>query len=151
MTALFRKAVVVIYWVTLPLALLVCAGWLIGAVMKPADAQPWMMAGAAAFAGLVGWRLWLNSRALGWGGPMPPAPRLLMVFAPLAAVAFAGIGVMAVGLAWLIYGFWLTDVPHAGDVAVGPLIGGVLSLGVGGALIAPLALCLRRKPGANPP
>ena len=146
MKALFRKSVVVFYWLVLPLALLSCAGWLIMAAMDPSSARSWMMAvGAAAFAGVVGWRLWLNSRSVGWGGPMPPPRRLLLVFLPLAAIALAGLILMFLGLGWLAYGFWLADV-HTEDAAVAPLIGGALSLGVGAMLIVPLALRLRRRP-----
>ena len=157
MKTLFRTSVVAIYWVALPLALLVCAGWLIGAMMDPSSARTWMMAaGAAAFASLVGWRLWLNSRSLGWGGPMPPPRRLLLVFAPLAVIALAGVGVAATGLAVVAFGIGLLISPDQaaaqyGDPARGALLylgGGVMIFLVGAALTLPLLRSLRRKPVA---
>ena len=144
--ALFRKAVVVFYWSVLPLVLLGGLGGVFAAVVNPANPRPWVStAGAAAFAGLIGWRLWLNSRAVGWGGPMPSARRLLLVFAPLAGVALIGVVVMVLGLAWLAAGLWYAD-RGAEDAAIGALIGGVLALAGGAALIVPLALRLRRRP-----
>lgn len=145
----FRKAVVIFYWLILPLVLLGCLGGVFAAVVNPANPRPWLSAAvAAAFAGLIGWRLWLNSRAVGWGGPMPPARRLLLVFAPLAVVALTGVVVKFLGLAWLGAGLWYAD-RGAEDAAIGALIGGVLASGSGAALIVPLALRLRRRPLRN--
>ncbi|CAN7348935.1 hypothetical protein [Brevundimonas sp. LjRoot202] len=149
MRALFRKAVILFYWLILPLVVLACLGGIPGVIFNPAAPRSWLtILGAAAFAGLVCWRLWLNSRAVGWGGPMPSARRLLLVFAPLAAIALAGLVLMVLGLGWLAYGFWLADADF-GAAAVGPLIGGVLALAAGAALIAPLALHLRRRPAKD--
>ena len=149
MKALFRKAVVVFYGLLLPLVLLGCLGGIFVAVVNPANPRSWLSAvGAAAFAGLIGWRLWLNSHAVGWGGPMPSARRLLLVFAPLAAMALAGLALLILGLAWLGIGLWLADGGFE-DSAVGPLIGGVLALAGGTALIVPLALRLRHRPARD--
>lgn len=157
MRALFRKSVVVIYWAALPLALLVCAGWLIGALMDPSSARSWIMAAAsAAFAGLIGWRLWLNSRSEGWGGPMPPPRRLLLVFAPLAILALAGIGVAAAGVVLLAFGIGLLTSPDQAGAGFGALAqgaslylgGGVLVVLIGAALTLPLLRRLRRRPAA---
>lgn len=150
MKTLFRKAVVVFYWLILPLVLLACLGGVFAALVNPANPWPWLSAAvAAAFAGLIGWRLWLNSRAVGWGSSMPSLRRLLLVFAPLAAMALAGLVLMFLGLAWLGVGLWYADGGFE-DSAVGALVGGVFTLGVGAALIAPLALRFRRQPEKSP-
>ena len=155
MPGFFRRAVVAFYWIALPFALLICAGWLIGAVMDPAAGQSWVMAaGAAAFSGLIAWRLWLNSRSLGRGGPMPPLRRLLLVFLPLALLALAGIGVAAMGVAWLVLGLWILSAPAAAtsgfrDLVSGPALpigGGALLILAGAALVLPLVLRLRTRP-----
>lgn len=157
MQGAFRKAVVVFYWIVLPFALLACVGWLIGAVMDPSEGRSWMMAvGAAAFAGLISWRLWLNSRSLGRGGPVPPTRRLLLVFMPLAVLALAGLGLAAIGVAWLAMGLWVlfgSEAATSGfrDLVFGPALpigGGALLILVGAALVVPLVLRLRTQPGA---
>jgi hypothetical protein len=153
----FRTAVVAIYWIALPFALLVCAGWLFSALASPSSMRLWMMtAGAAAFSGLIGWRLWLNNRALGRGGPMPPARRLLLVFLPLGMLALVGFAVAALGLAWLVAGIWILFAPEAAtsgfrDLVSGPALpigGGAVLILIGGALIAPMAFRLRARPTA---
>lgn len=150
----FRKAVVVVYWIALPLVLLLCAGWLIGAVMHPSDGRSWMMGlGAAAFAGLIAWRLWLNSRSLGQGGPVPPIRRLLLVL-PLTVLALVGIGVVTSGVVLLSAGFWVLLGPEAAtsgfrDLVAGSawLIGlGLLFVAAGAGLATPLILRLRTRP-----
>lgn len=153
----FRKSVVIFYRVALPLCLLVCAGWLIGALMDPAAMRSWLMsAGAAAFALVIGWRLWLNSRSVGWGGPMPPPRRLLLVFLPLTILALAGLGVWTTGLAFLSFGIGLITSPDSAgagfrDLVPGAVLylgGGVLIIIAGVALTLPLLRSLRRKPVA---
>ena len=73
MQGLFRRAVVIFYWVTLPLALLLCAAWLLTALVSPPAGKSLLMAaGSGLFATMIGWRLWLNSRSLGRGAPLPP-------------------------------------------------------------------------------
>lgn len=147
----------VFYWIALPFALLVCVGWLMTAATDPSDGRSWAMGGGAAtFAGLIGWRLWLNSRALGRGGGVPPARRLLLVFLPLGVLALVGFGVAAMGLAWLAAGLWMLLAPEAGlsgmrDLISGPALpigGGLLLMLIGGGLVAPLVLRLRTRPAA---
>lgn len=145
----------VFYWITLPLSLLVWMGWLAGAVMDPADTRSWLMsAGAAALAAVIGWRLWLNSRSVGWSGPIPQTRRLLLVFLPLTVLAIAGTGVAATGLAVLALGVGLLASPDTRAVGTGGLAmgaalylgGGVLIVLVGAALTFPLLRSLGRKP-----
>lgn len=155
MQGVFRKSVVVFYWIALPLALLVCTGWLIGAVLDPSDGNAWMMsAGAGVFAGAIGWRLWLNSRSLGRVGPVPPTRRLLLVVLPLVVLAMAGLGCAALGIAWLGIGAWLLLAPDAAtsgfrDLVTGaalPIGGGALMIVVGAAMVVPLLRCLKARP-----
>jgi len=154
MRVLFRKSVVIFYWIALPLGLLVCVGWLISALMEPAAVRSWLMSiGAATLAALIGWRLWLNSRSVGWGGPIPTRRRLLHVFLPLAVLALAGIGVAATGLAFLAFGMGLmasTDSDGAGfrDLLAGAAVylgGGSMLFIAGGALTVPLLRSLKGK------
>jgi len=151
---LFRKMVAAIYWVALPVSLLICAGWLIGAIMSPSDGRSWLMAaGAGGFAGMIGWRLWLNSRALGWAAAAPGRRRLLLVILPLLALAFVGIAATALGVAWLALGIWLIGGSESAtsgyrDLVSGPLlplVGGAVLILVGGTLCVPLIRSLRRR------
>jgi len=158
--ALFRKAVVAVYWLALPISLLVCAGWLIGAVMNPSDLRSWMMAaGAGVFCGVVAWRLWLNSQALGWAGATPGHRRLLLVVLPFLILALAGVAVATLGVVWLAAGIWLvtgSEPATSGyrDLVSGPtlpIVGGALLILVGAALGVPLLRSLRRKAEAPDP
>lgn len=154
MRGIFRRAVVVFYWIALPFALLLCAGWALNAGVSSSGRGLWMMAaGAGAFAALIAWRLWLNSRALGRAGPMPPTRRLLLVFLPLTVLALAGIGLVALGLIWLSVGVWLLLGPELAtsgyrDLVSGaalPIGSGALMVLVGGALIVPLRRSLKAR------
>jgi hypothetical protein len=154
---LFRKSVVVFYWVALPLVLLACTGGLISGVLAPDGVRSWApVGGAAVLAVLIGWRLWLNSRSVGWGGPMPPPRRLLLVFAPLAVLAAAGLGMAALGFAWLALGVWLMMGPDSAtsgfrDLVTGaalPIGGGIVLVMAGAALTLPLFRSLRRRRAA---
>ena len=155
MQGFFRRAVVVFYWIALPFALLLCAGWLLNAGVSVSGGSSWMIAaGAGAFAMVIAWRLWLNSRALGRAGPLPPTRRLLLVVLPLTVLALAGICLVALGFVWLSIGAWLlfgSELATSGyrDLVSGkalPIGGGVLMVLVGGALILPLRRSLRTRP-----
>ncbi|MFN3669157.1 MAG: hypothetical protein ACK4VY_07590 [Brevundimonas sp.] len=154
MGGVFRRAVVVVYWIALPLALLLCAGSLMAGVLGDAGGNSWLMAaGAGAIAGLIAWRLWLNSRALGRTGPLPSKRRLITVFVPLAALAFAGIGLAGLGLIWLSVGLWLLIGPEAAPFSYQSLasgvalpVSGILLILVGGAMILPLRRSLKPRP-----
>lgn len=150
----FRRAVVVFYWIALPFALLLCAGWLLNAGVSSAGNSLILAGGAGAFAALIAWRLWLNSRALGRAGPMPPTRRLLLVFLPLTVLALAGIGLSALGLIWLSVGVWLLLGPDLAvfgyrDLAATaalPIGGGALMVLMGVLLVLPLRRSLRNRP-----
>lgn len=155
MQELLQRAVVAFYWIALPFSSLLCAGWLMSALFSPSSPRSWMMAaGAGAFACLIGWRLWLNSRSLGRGGPLPPPRRLLLVFLPLAVLALAGFGLLATGIAALATGIWLLVAPAHDtsgfrDLISGPampVITGVILVLVGAGLIVPLARRLKTRP-----
>lgn len=150
----FRKAVTAIYWVALPISLLFCAGWLLSAFVSPSPGQEWLMAmGSGAFAALIAWRLWLNSRALGWAAGPPRPRRLLLVVLPLLVLALAGVALAAIGVVWLGLGIWLISVPESAasgyrdlvSAPVIPIAGGVMLVLVGGLLGAPLIRSLRRR------
>ncbi len=155
MLGFFRRAVVVFYWIALPLALLLCAGWLLNAgVSAPGGNSLMMAAGAGAFSVLIGWRLWLNSRALGRSGPMPPARHLVLVVLPFALLALAGVGLVALGLIWLATGVCLmfgSELATSGyrdlvSSAALPIIGGAMMVLVGGGMIVPLGWSLKTRP-----
>lgn len=157
MQGFFRRAVVIFYWIALPVALLLCAGWLMTAAVSPPAGKSLMMAaGSGLFAAAVGWRLWLYSRSLGRGGPLPQTRRLLLVFLPLTLLALAGIGLAALGIVWLALGLWVLLGPEAAtsgyrDLVSGPALpigAGALMTVVGAALVLPLLRRLRTRPRA---
>lgn len=161
----FRKSLVVIYWIALPLCLLVFVASFATFNSTGGYAPSWrMMAGSAALAALIGWRLRLNARALRLVGDMPPPRRLLRVFLPLALLSFVGLAVILLGIAWTGLGLWMAFQPGAldsrlfypGGMIDGRLSGfllaslGLLTLVVGLALNLPLLRILNRKPAETP-
>ncbi|PZN97794.1 MAG: hypothetical protein DCF29_21980 [Alphaproteobacteria bacterium] len=115
LTRPFRRFVVIIYWVVLPLCLAALAVSFV-TVSEDGQYQPeWRLAlGAALMALLVGWRLKLNSRALGAGTRFPSAGRVMTVFAPLGALAALGWLLILLGVAWVGLGIWvLSDLNNA--------------------------------------
>ena len=155
MQGLFRRAVVIFYWIALPVAVLVCVGWFLNAGVAGSDGRSWTIGGGAGvFAVLIAWRLWLNSRALGRTGPLPPARRLLLVVVPFALLALAGVALAGLGLVWIAMGVWLAFGPELAtsgyrDLVSGaalPIGGGVLMAVVGGAMVVPLVRSLKTRP-----
>ena len=144
----------IFYWIALPLALLLCAGWLLNAGVGAPGGNSWRMAaGAGAFAVLIAWRLWLNSRALGRTGSLPPTRRLVLVVLPFALLALAGVGIAALGLIWIATGVWLlfgSELATSGyrDLVSGaalPIGGGAFMVLVGGGMIVPLGWSLKTR------
>jgi len=167
MKRMFGRVVIAVYWLALPLCLLVFVGSF-ASVSPTGTYQPiWMSAaGSAGLALLIGWRLWLNTRALGHGGPLPSLRKLVFVFLPLVLLALVCAGVALLGLVWLGLGLWLAVQPGAPDSALiytagimdGRVTGGLMAgLGVlvllaGMALNLPiLRLLTRRQPEAPSP
>ena len=159
MQGIFRRGVVVFYWIALPLALLLCAGWLLSAgagAGAPRGNALMMAGGAGAVAVLIGWRLWLNSRALGRTVALPSTRQLVLVVLPFALLALAGVGLAALGLTWFSLGVWLlfgSELATSGyrDLVSGagvPIGGGALMVLIGGGMIVPLVRSLgtRRPP-----
>lgn len=154
----FRGSVVVIYWVALPLAVLGALGGAAGLMFGPG--QPvlqWPLTlGFAAFAVVLAWRLWLNSRALGWAGPVPRARRLLTVLLPLGILALVGLVIAAVGLVWLITGGLMLLAPENSTMTFRELVmskGLVLGCGLAAALLGvaltlPMIRVLRARPAS---
>ncbi|WP_298161502.1 hypothetical protein [Brevundimonas sp.] len=144
----FKRVLTVIYWIALPLVLLAMVGSVLPGNQYEGPLPSWVYAlGFAAFAALIGWRLWLNSRALGYA--TPSAGRVLRVIAPLGLLAIAGLVVALLGAAWIGIGLWLTFDPEAGPAGPWPLgtaIVGFLSLIFGLALTLPFIRVVRRAP-----
>ncbi|WP_428149453.1 hypothetical protein [Brevundimonas sp.] len=144
----FRRALTVIYWIALPLVLLSMVVMFLPGV-QTAGAPPWLYAiGSSAFAALIGWRLWLNSRALG-DAPSSSLERLLILVL-LGLLALAGLAVALLGAAWIGIGIWLTVQPPTGaQVDFWPIGTGVIGLGtvaLGFALTFPFIRAVRRAP-----
>jgi len=155
MLGLFRRAVVIIYWIALPVAVMVCLGWLLSVGVGGSGRAPWTIGvGAGVFAVLIAWRLWLNSRALARTGPLPSARRLLLVVLPFALLALAGAALLGLGLVWISMGVRLLFGPELAtsgyrDLVSGaalPIGGGILMAAVGGAMIIPLGWSLKTRP-----
>jgi hypothetical protein len=108
LTRPFRRFVVIVYWIVLPLCLAALA---VSFVTVNADGQyqpEWRLAlGAALMALLVGWRLRLNSRALGGPFRFPSAGRVARVFIPLGLLAALGWLFILLGVAWIGLGIWM--------------------------------------------
>ena len=160
----FRKSLVAIYWIALPLCLLTFVASF-ATFSLDGYAPSWrLMAGSAALAAFIGWRLRLNARALGLVGDMPPRRRLLRVFLPLALLSLVGLAVILLGIAWTGLGLWLAFQPGALDSRLfhpeGVMDGrlssfllaafGLLTLVVGVAFNLPLLRILNRKPAETP-
>ena len=155
MQGLFRRAVVIFYWIALPVAVLVCVGWFLNAGVAASDGRSWTIGvGAGVFAVLIAWRLWLNSRALGRTGPLPSARRLLLVVVPFALLALAGVALAGLGLIWISMGIWLAFGPGLDTSSYGDLFfdfalpvgaGSVMAV-IGGAMIVPLVRSLKTRP-----
>ncbi len=149
----FRGSVVVIYGVTLPLALLGAMGGAVGlafAQSEPPAYQLPLTLGCVAVAALLAWRMWLNARAMGWAGPPPGPQRLLLVWAPLVALALIGLCVVLFGLVWIALAVFLM---HRHDpiqlTAMTAALGALTTL-IGGLMIWPVfSLSRRRRSGSG--
>ncbi len=151
----FRGSVVTIYWVALPLAAMLTLGALISAGTQPQSPRSWLPAAAlVTMTLLIAWRLWLNRRALGRVGPVPPTRRLLTVFLPLGLLALLGLSVLALGLLWLAVAGWLLLAPEESTAGFRHLVMGAgLAMGggaaltfLGAALTWPLIRLLKTRP-----
>lgn len=149
----FRRGLTVIYWIALPLVLLAA----IGAVLPGNEYQGWLpswvyAAGFVAFAALICWRLWLNSRTLGYA--TPSAGRFLRVILPLGLLAIAGLVIALVGAVCIGLGVWLTVDPQLdqppGFWAIGTAVIGVFAVAFGLLLTIPFFRAMRRKPSKEP-
>lgn len=144
----FKRVLTVIYWIALPLVLLAMVGSVLPGGQYAGPLPSWVYAlGFAAFAALIGWRLWLNSRAL--GDATPSTGRLLRVVLPLGLLAVAGLIIVLLGVTWIAIGIWLTVDPEAGPAGPWPLgtaIFGFLTLIFGLALTLPFIRVVRRAP-----
>lgn len=144
----FRGSVVVIYGVTLPLALLGAMGGAIGLAFAPSEPPAYQLPltlGCAAVAGLLAWRMWLNARAMGWAGPAPGPRRLLLVWAPLVALALIGLGVVLFGLVWIALAVFLMHRQDPLQMTATTAVLGVLTTIVGGLMIWPAFSFSRRR------
>ena len=144
----FKRVLTVIYWIALPLVLLAMVGSVLPGGQYAGPFPSWVYAlGFAAFAALIGWMLWLNSRALGYA--TPSASRFLRVIVPLGLLAVAGLVIVLLGATWIAIGIWLTVDPEAGPAGPWPLgtaLIGLLTLIFGLALTLPFMRVVRRKP-----
>ncbi|MFC7377980.1 hypothetical protein [Brevundimonas sp. GCM10030266] len=146
----FRGSVVVIYWLVLPLALLAAAGWTISLFIDPASPRSWPMAtGSILFCGLLIWRLWLNSQALGRAGPLPSPRRFWSVYAPLGLLALVGLCILGLGISGAFVTTALPDVaPDAFPLAIG--LSAALIV-IGALMCWPILRLLLRKPAEPAP
>lgn len=152
MPGVLRKAVVVFYWIALPFAVLNCVGWLIGTLLVPSNGHAWRTALASGLvAAVIGWRLWLNSRAMG----RDPSQTMRLLFPILIRgfLAIIGMGLAALGVPWIAVGIHALVSPdfarHFRDTAWSPtlLVGaGALMAVVGIALTIPFRRILRDRP-----
>lgn len=145
---LFRGGVVIIYWIALPLAVLITLSGLLG-MLPDGRGGAWQVqitAASAILTLLLGWRLWLNTRALGWNGGSPRGKRLLVIWIPFAILAAVGLCLIGIGAIWIA-------IPHllpAGETdrniyLLATAAGGGVAL-VGALMCWPLVRLLRRKP-----
>jgi hypothetical protein len=150
---------VVIYWIALPLTLLGAVSGFVSLIFgfgrtSTPDYQLPMTLGCTVLAGLLVWRLWLNSRALGWAGPVPRPRRVLLVWAPLSLLALIGLLVLALGLIWLVIASLLLLAPENSTLAFRQLVmgfgialgGGAVMSVIGAALMFPLVRLIRTRP-----
>jgi len=101
--SIVRRLLTWLYWPVLGLGLIVTMGWVLGAIVGPRHALNAVGALASiSFTGLVAWRLWLNKRSLGEGGPFPGPGTLLRVFLPLGVIALVGLLIVAVGITMIV-------------------------------------------------
>jgi hypothetical protein len=162
---LFKRAVLAIYWVALPICMLAFIASF--ATVSPEGAyQPsWGTAlVSGALAALIGWRLWLLARSMGHVGELPSPRRWIIVVIPLAMLSLVGLVVMLLGLAWAGLGVWLVMQPEAFDGALtypdGAIAGrwggaltagfGLIALIGGAALNIPLLRLLTRRSFETP-
>jgi predicted permease len=149
---LFQQTIVGIYWIVLPLLLVVA----VGAALSPEMPGRWLVAvGLLVGSAFTGWRLWLYRRALGVATAAPPARLIAFVWLPLGLLAFAGFIIILTGLVWIAVPLMLMSDPVANNALGGWGGGGMIaSLGViviaiGIGLTAPFVLALRRKRAAQ--
>ncbi|MBA3999068.1 hypothetical protein [Brevundimonas sp.] len=162
---LFKRAVLAIYWVALPICLLAFVASF--TAMSPDGAyQPSLGTAlvSAALAGLIGWRLWLIARSMGHVGELPSPRRWIIVVIPLALLSLVGLAVMLLGLVWTGLGLWLALEPGALEGALiypdgvldsrwaGALTAGsgLIALIGGAALNIPLLRLLPRRRSETP-
>ncbi len=143
----------VIYGVTLPLAILCAMGGAVGlafATSEPPVYQLSMTLGFAVLAGLLAWRMWLNSRALGWAGAAPGPRRILLVWAPLVALALVGLLVALFGLVWIALAVFLMQRQDPMLPLTATAVLGALAIALGGLMIWPvIRLSGRRRSGGG--
>ncbi|MFN3816054.1 hypothetical protein [Brevundimonas sp.] len=162
---LFKRAVLAIYWVALPICLLVLVASFAAVSPEGAYQPSWGTAFvAAALAALIGWRLWLLARSMGHVGELPSPRRWIIVVIPLALLSLVGLTVMLLGLVWTGLGLWLALQPGALDGALvfpeGSMNGlwggsvlagfGLVALIGGAALNIPLLRLLTRRRSETP-
>lgn len=151
----FQRLIIAIYWVAIPVLVLGAAS------VSQLDRLPgrWSIAtGLCLGAMLLCWRLWLYRRALGVGGAAPPLRRLLLVWAPLAVLAFAGFAVVLVGFMVFAIPFLVMSEPKFGVATYGwsnwcvIAVFALVVVAFGAGLMSPLVLMLRKcRPSAIEP
>lgn len=143
----------VIYGVTLPLALLGAMGGAVGLAFAQSEPPPYQLPltlGFAAVAALLAWRMWLNARAVGWAGPPPGPRRLLLVWAPLVTLALIGLCVALFGLVWIALAVFLMHRQDPLQATATTAVLGALTTVVGGLMIWPVfSLSRRRRSGGG--
>ena len=142
---LFKRVVQVVYWIALPITLLGAFGALTNS--EVGNSKPLLLPalGLLALAALIGWRLWVNSRALDYAGEPMSVSRLFFVILPLGFLAMAGLVVSLLGISWVSIGVWSAFQPHGGLAAFGLGLIGLVTVLAGGGLTLPLFLVLRRR------
>ncbi|WP_396595133.1 hypothetical protein [Brevundimonas sp. R86498] len=140
------RVVVVIYSLVLPVALLSIGGAIY--TLRVSD-QPWhqwaWIFGSAGVALVLGWRLWLNARALGWTAPQLGIKRILIVWTPLVLLALLGLLLIACGALWIAVPHFVADKASADAIATPITIAGIIAVFIGGLLCGPAVLVLRRR------
>jgi len=143
---LFRRFAVALYWLVLPLCL---AAFVVSfaAIGEDGAYQPeWRLAlGAVVVALVIGWRLRLNSRALGSRSKIPSAGRLATVFVPLGVLSALGAALVLLGMMWIGLGGWMllddqagaslltySDDASATATSVALIVTGLALVGLGG-------------------
>lgn len=146
---LFRGGVVIIYWIALPFAVLGALSGLLGIMLPDGQGGAWQMqitAASALLTLLLGWRLWLNTRALGWNGGLPRGKRLLVIWIPFAILAVVGLCLIGIGAIWIAVPHLLPEGEADRNVyLLATAAGGGVAL-VGALMFWPLVRLLRRKP-----